>query len=268
MRGNLRKCCVLRSLRLLFSPLCRKTFPASRGRFVSSTGQPTFLQRVEFLVTISVSRCTETRPEFFNFGTKYVMRVQMMRESNLLIVEDDMAVRQALTRLLTTENYKVFGASSCREAMLLYRQNQIDVVLLDLNLDHEDGWEVFNQLKELRADLPIFVTSGQPQRFAHSSAHRADGILEKPFDLPALFGLLKHATRPGPILGIPSRRRAMPRCVLPTRRKRPRFEMPMHLPAAVPSAQAPVVKLLIAPYWIFIYPWHVVLYTFRALFHR
>ena len=190
-----------------------------------------------------------------------------MRESTLLLVEDDMAVRQALTRLLTTENYKVFGASSCREAILLYRRNQIDVVLLDLNLDHEDGWEIFSQLKELRADLPIVVTSGQPHLFAHSSAHRADGILEKPFDLPALFGLLKHVTGAGPLLGTLSRR-AMPQSVLPTGRKRPRFEMPMDPPAAVPIAQAPVVKLLIPPCWIFIYPWRVVLYTFRALFHR
>ena len=70
----------------------------------------------------------------------------MIRESNLLLVEDDMAVRQSLTRVLATENYKVFGASTCREALLLCTQNQIDVVLLDLNLDPEDGWEVFHQL--------------------------------------------------------------------------------------------------------------------------
>ena len=88
----------------------------------------------------------------------------MIRESNLLLVEDDMAVRQSLTRVLATENYQVFGASTCREAILLCTQNQIDVVLLDLNLDPEDGWEVFHQLRELRPDLPIFVTSGQPQR--------------------------------------------------------------------------------------------------------
>src|SRR6266850_4808481 len=110
----------------------------------------------------------------------------MICESNLLLVEDDIAVRQSLMRVLATENYKVFGASTCREAVLLCTQNQIDVVLLDLNLDPEDRWDVFHQLRELRPDLSIFVTSGQPQRFEHLSADRADGILEKPFDLPVL----------------------------------------------------------------------------------
>src|SRR6266478_3319730 len=162
----------------------------------------------------------------------------MIRESNLLLVEDDMAVRQSLTRVLTTENYKVFGASTCREAVLLCTQNQIDVVLLDLNLDPDDGWEVFHQLRELRPDLPIFVTSGQPQRFAHSSAPHADGTLEKPLDLPVLVGLLNHATRPGPLWRIP-RPRKMSRSVLPTALKRPRFEMPVDpAPSAAPLADA------------------------------
>ena len=192
----------------------------------------------------------------------------MIRENNLLLVEDDMAVRQSLTRVLATENYKVFCASSCREAVLLCTENQIHVVLLDLNLDPEDGWEVFHQLRKLRPDLPIFVTSGQPHRFAHSSAPSADGILEKPFDLPILVGLLNHATRPGPLLRIPSPRR-MSRSVLPAARKRPRFEMAADSAASeAPRTDARALQLLIPPYWLFAYPWRAVLYTFRALFHR
>src|SRR5438445_6003950 len=168
----------------------------------------------------------------------------MIRESNLLLVENDMAVCQSLTRVLNTENYKVFGASTCREAVLLCTQNQIDVVLLDLNLEPEDGWEVFHQLRGLRPDLPIFVTSGQPQRFAHSSAPRADGILEKPFDLPVLVGLLNHATRPGPLLQIPIQR-AMQRSALPTARRKPAAHP---APSEAPLAEAHGLKLLIPPY--------------------
>jgi DNA-binding response OmpR family regulator len=186
----------------------------------------------------------------------------MIRESNLLLVEDDMAVRQSLTRVLTTENYKVFGASTCQEAVQLCSQNEIDVVLLDLNLDPEDGWEVFQQLRELRPDLPIFVTSGQPQRFAHSSAPCANGILEKPLDLPVLVGLLNHATRPGPLLRIPSQRKVS-RAAVPTPVKRPVLEI-----GTGNSSEAQTLKLLIPPYWLFVYPWRAFLYTFRAIFHR
>src|SRR6266853_4821870 len=182
----------------------------------------------------------------------------MIRQTNLLLVEDDMAVRQSLTRVLTTENYKVFGASTCREALLLCTQNQIDVVLLDLNLDPEDGWEVFYQLRELRPDLPIFVTSGQPHRFAHSSAPCADGILEKPLDLPVLVGLLNHATRPRPLLRISSPP-AMSRAIPPAPREQPHLEVAIDSPA-----EAHTLKLLIPPYWLFAYPWRVLLNTYRA----
>src|SRR5206468_6612439 len=100
------------------------------------------------------------------------------------------------------------------------------------------------------------------QRFAHSSAPRADGILEKPIDLPVLVGLLNHATRPGPLLRIPSPH-TISRSVLPTPLEQPRLET-----AIDPPGEAHALKLLIPPYWLFAYTWRALLYTYRALFHR
>ena len=197
--------------------------------------------------------------KFFVLGTRGDTEQPMMRGRNLLLVENDMAVREALTRALAIENYQIFGAASSREAILIFQQNQIDIVLLDLNLEPDDGWEVFHKLKELRADLPIFVTSGQPERFVHSYANRTDGMLEKPFDMPALFGLLKRTTGTEQLCGIPSSR-SMSRFALPAARRRPPFEMAIRTPAA-----APPVKALIPPYWLFLYPWRALLYAFRAL---
>jgi len=115
----------------------------------------------------------------------------MVQRSSLLVVENDLEVREALVRALSTENFHVLSASTSREAITTYSRNQVDGVLLDLNLQDGDGWNVFNKLKELRSDLPIFVISAEAARLEHSDCARAAGVLEKPFDLPVLIGLLK-----------------------------------------------------------------------------
>ena len=114
----------------------------------------------------------------------------MIERSNVLLVEDDLSVREALTKVLNAENYEVFSATCCREAIVLGSQSKIDVVLLDLNLSDEDGWDAFEALKASRPELPIIVASAQSDRLSHSSAAHACGVLEKPFDLGVLLGLL------------------------------------------------------------------------------
>jgi DNA-binding response OmpR family regulator len=131
------------------------------------------------------------KPYLQEVGTKDVIPNSMIKRSSLLLVEEDVEVREALSRALTTENFNVLSASSCREAILAYARNDVDVVLLDLNLGKEDGWNVFQMLKQLRSDLPIVVTSAEREQLENSKAGGASGMLEKPFDIAALVVLLR-----------------------------------------------------------------------------
>jgi CheY-like chemotaxis protein len=117
----------------------------------------------------------------------------MTRRFNLLVVEDDPAVREAITRALETEGYQVSSAASRSEAIRLFDQGAVDMALLDLNLGQEEGWTVFEALKERRPGLPIFLTSGRADELRHSKASKASGVLEKPFDIPVLLALLSQA---------------------------------------------------------------------------
>src|SRR5260221_1118645 len=108
----------------------------------------------------------------------------------LLLVEDDSAVREALTKALTVEKHLVLGAANSAEAVDACSRNKIDFVILDLNLGSEDGWDLFHEIKENHPELPIVVTSGERARLSHPSVQRAAGALEKPFDVTALLGLL------------------------------------------------------------------------------
>jgi len=126
----------------------------------------------------------------------------MTKQGRLLLIEDDLSVRDALIRLFETEGFEVVTAGSSAEAVLACTQEAISVVLLDLNLGDENGWEVFSLLKELREEMPIIVISAHASLLTHSSSNRASGVLEKPFEVVALLDLL-HQTRPGISLAEP-----------------------------------------------------------------
>ncbi len=118
----------------------------------------------------------------------------MTRRCSLLVVEDDLAVREAITRVLESEDYKVSSAACSKDAFRHFSEKRIDIVLLDLSLGQEQGWEIFHALKRSQPDLPIIVTSARSDELAHSSATRASGVLEKPFDVPVLLNLLQQVS--------------------------------------------------------------------------
>ena len=130
-----------------------------------------------------------------NQSTKTVKgKNTMARKANVLLVEDDSGVRTALGNALVAENYGVVAASSAKEALKQFQDNPVDVALLDLSLGQENGWYIFQQLRDLQPRLSIIVMSGWSQLFGHARAHTAAAILEKPLDLPALFQTLDRIT--------------------------------------------------------------------------
>jgi DNA-binding response OmpR family regulator len=123
-----------------------------------------------------------------------------MQKKTILLVEDDLGVREALSRALSFQKYHVVHAATGAQALRECLENHIDVVLLDLNLGLETGWDTVEDLAALRPLLPIIVMSGRPEQFAHASASAASAFMEKPMDLPFLFqklatlSALPHAT--------------------------------------------------------------------------
>jgi len=122
----------------------------------------------------------------------------MTKSCSLLVVDDDRAVREAITRVLEAEEYDVSSAACSKDAFRHFNEKKIDVVILDLSLGQEQGWEIFQTLKRCHPNLPIIVTSASSHQLAHSSANEASGVLEKPFDVPLLLNILKRVSEPTP----------------------------------------------------------------------
>jgi DNA-binding response OmpR family regulator len=80
----------------------------------------------------------------------------------ILLVEDDLPVRNAMQHVLATAQYKVVSAQTGEEALKLIRQGYFDLVLTDVRLPGIDGVEVTRQSKQHNPRTPVLVVSGVP----------------------------------------------------------------------------------------------------------
>jgi CheY-like chemotaxis protein len=115
----------------------------------------------------------------------------MTKSKNILLIDDDLTIRQALGQALAVENYRVVPAANRHEALRHAGQQPFDIVLLDLNPRNENGWETVQGLTAIQPHLPVVAMTARPeQQEQNSSAHGVDALLEKPLNLSALFQTL------------------------------------------------------------------------------
>ena len=114
----------------------------------------------------------------------------MGERRNVLVVDDDPAIREIVTMALEDEGYDAVTARDGQDALeVLARMNGAppDVIILDMNMPRVNGWEFARLYRE--SDLPrapiVVLTAAQDvaQRCADV---RADGCIGKPFDLDEL----------------------------------------------------------------------------------
>ena len=115
----------------------------------------------------------------------------MAQKTNVLLVDDDVTVRQSLKLALVSEQFGVVVAANGMDALREFGENHIDVVLLDLNLGEESGWDTLVKLKEIRPMVPVILMSGPPENRARHSNGSKEVFMEKPLDLAALFAKLQ-----------------------------------------------------------------------------
>ena len=117
------------------------------------------------------------------------------------MVEDNEALRNAVSKLLRTQGFRVLEAHDGRSGLDLFQvaNAAIDVVLLDLNLPRLSGREALTELQRIRPDVKVILTSS----FNRDSALTALGglhiwgFIQKPYLLSDLVDLLLKACQTG-----------------------------------------------------------------------
>jgi DNA-binding NtrC family response regulator len=107
-------------------------------------------------------------------------------KKRVLVVDDDAAVRQALKRVLETAGYEVGVAQDGEEATTQFLPEQTDLLLLDLNLPSQSGWDVFGRLTSRYPLVPVIIITGMPNQYATAVAAGVSALMEKPVEATAL----------------------------------------------------------------------------------
>jgi len=117
----------------------------------------------------------------------------------VLLVDDEETVRATTRRMLERIGFSVITASDGREAVNTIKKqgDQIDCVLLDFAMPRMDGIETFSEMRRLRHDLPVILSSGYNQQDAtsHFAGKGLAGFIQKPYSLQELTDELKKALR-------------------------------------------------------------------------
>jgi CheY-like chemotaxis protein len=111
--------------------------------------------------------------------------------AKVLLVDDDLSVRQSLGYALQSEHYTVVAAASGQEALEILCRSEVDLVLLDINMPGLNGWETIDQIIQINPFLPVIIITARPGQRQAAAQAGAAAVLEKPMLLPALLDLMK-----------------------------------------------------------------------------
>lgn len=124
---------------------------------------------------------------------------QVRSSKCVLVVDDEMLVREALVRILRKAGFTVLQAGDGREAIEVFHkeQNSIDCVLLDLSMPELDGEETFRELRKIRHDLPVVLQSGYAEQDILNRVLGAGfaGVLQKPTQTDVLLAKLHEVSK-------------------------------------------------------------------------
>jgi len=115
--------------------------------------------------------------------------------SNILIIDDEKAIRKTLSEILSYEGYKIDEAGDGEEGFRKFREKEYDVILCDIKMPKMDGIEFLEKAKEANPDLPIIMISGHGtiETAVEAVKKGAYDYISKPPDLNRLLITIRNA---------------------------------------------------------------------------
>ncbi len=115
--------------------------------------------------------------------------------SNILIIDDEKAIRKTLGEILSYEGYKIDEAGDGEEGLKRFREKNYDVVLCDIKMPKIDGIEFLDKASEINPDVPIIMISGHGtiETAVEAVKKGAYDYVSKPPDLNRLLITIRNA---------------------------------------------------------------------------
>jgi CheY-like chemotaxis protein len=121
------------------------------------------------------------------------------RKRQVLVVDDNEAVREVLSKTLSYWGYDVTLAGNGLEAGTLFLTGDYDLVITDLQMPLMNGWELARLIKERSPNTPVMVVSGacDETHWEKTNMRFVDAIILKPFKLKEIEGTLRRLLNSG-----------------------------------------------------------------------
>ncbi|MFH2055244.1 MAG: response regulator [bacterium] len=119
-----------------------------------------------------------------------------MESRRLLVVDDELLIRDLLYDHFTAKNYQITTAQSAEDALEIINSNvSFDVVLTDLKMPGMGGLELIEQLKQSVGDIPVIIMTGFPSLDTAIEAlhQRVFDYVIKPFNINRLNAVVEAA---------------------------------------------------------------------------
>jgi two-component system, NtrC family, nitrogen regulation response regulator GlnG len=118
-----------------------------------------------------------------------------MPAGNILVADDDAAIRTVLNQALSRAGYEVRSTSNAATLWRWISQGDGDLVITDVVMPDENAFDLLPRIKKLRPELPVIVMSAQNTFMTaiRASERGAYEYLPKPFDLKELTAIVGRA---------------------------------------------------------------------------
>lgn len=117
----------------------------------------------------------------------------------ILVVDDEETIRALARKILEQSGMSVITAADGREGLDAFKKNAdaINVVLLDMTMPHMNGNETFREMRRIRPDIPVVLTSGYNEQEATTrfAGKGLSGFIQKPYRFDSLIEVIRKALK-------------------------------------------------------------------------
>ena len=115
---------------------------------------------------------------------------------HILVIDDDIGIRESLLLVLGDAGYQVDTVESGEQGIERVRNNNYDLIFLDIKMAGMDGIETLQEIRKMGKKIPVYIiTAFQREYFRQLEDAKQDGmdfeVIEKPFDRKRLLSLVK-----------------------------------------------------------------------------
>lgn len=104
--------------------------------------------------------------------------------ATILVADDDANIRELVCLFLRNDGFDTVEAVDGHQALTLYKERSIDLVVLDIMMPIMDGWALCRELRQMNADLPLLMLTARGETWEKVKGFElgTDDYLTKPFD--------------------------------------------------------------------------------------